>query len=704
MDAAVRYWAFLSYSHADRLEAERLHRSLESYRIPSRLVGQLGPAGAVPPRLHPVFRDRDELTASERIGPVVESALASSRAMIVLCSPAAAESSWVDAEIVEFQRLQPQAPVLCVLLAGEPMASAGPDTAAQECLPPSLRMRFGSGKSLADLAPVAVDLRPQGDGWRMGVQKLVAGLAGVPLGQLVQRDAHRRHQRMAVLSAMLALVAIGVGALAFVAARARDEAQAQRIQAEGLVEFMLGDLRKKLEPVGRLDALDAVGSRALQYYDSQNPRTLDADALGRRSRALHLIGEISDRRGDIDGARAAFYRARDTTAELLRRAPGDGQRVYEHSQSVGWVGYIDWQRGDSVAAEKAQREYLRLAQRLHEIDPKNQAWFTELGNAHSNIGTMFKEQGRTAEAIAQYELARGVFQQLVDAAPKDATHLIALGQAWSWLSSSYVDALRLEDGLRAREREIAIYAPLLAREPRNAIAMERMMIARRFKAQLLADRGELAAAETEVREAVRMSEARLQQEPDDTVWQKAAAKSHLLMAEVLRQQRDPLQGMVELERARVLVAGLRARDDSVWAWSVELPESLAQVESDLQHALGNSDEALQVAKDSTERLRRTMQDPKQRDKTRRWLALAVARTAALLDDAGEHASAQAAWREASALLEASDRLDVDAMRWQMRAHLALGNASDAVRIRKRLQQASYRHPDLAEGGARTDGR
>lgn len=701
MDAAVRYWAFLSYSHADRPDAERLHRALEGYRIPSRLVGQLGPSGAVPSRLHPVFRDRDELTASERIGAVVENALASSRALIVLCSPAAATSSWVDAEIVEFQRLQPQAPVLCVLLAGEPMASGDPATASQECLPPSLRTRFGSGQRLADLAPVAVDLRPDGDGWRLGVQKLVAGLSGVPLGQLVQRDAHRRHQRMAALSAVLALIAIGVGALALIAARARDEAQAQRIQAEGLVEFMLGDLRKKLEPVGRLDALDAVGSRALQYYDSQDPRTLDADALGRRARALHLIGEISNRRGDIDGARAAFHRARDTTAELLRRAPNDGQRVYEHSQSVAWLGYTDHERGDSVAAEKAQREYLRLAQRAHAIDPRNQEWLTEVGNAHSNMGTMLKDQGRTAEAIAQYELARGVFQKLVEIAPKNAERLISLGQAWSWLSSSHLDALRLDDALRAREHEIAIYAPLLAREPRNAVAMERMMIARRFKAQLLADRGELAVAANEAREAVRLSEAQLQQGPDDTVWQKAAAKSHLLMAEVWRQQHDPQQGMVELERARALLAGLLARDAGVWAWRVELQESLAQVESDLQRDLGDNTEAMRVAKDSVGRLRETMRDPGQQGRARRWLALAIARTAVLLDEAGEQASALAAWREVSALLEQSDRLDADAMRWQMRAHLALGNAAEAGRIRERLHQASYRHPDLARGSDRT---
>ena len=36
----------------------------------------------------------------------------------------------------------------------------------------------------------------------------------------------------------------------------RGGRQRQRVQAEGLIEFMLGDLRKKLEPVGRLEVLE----------------------------------------------------------------------------------------------------------------------------------------------------------------------------------------------------------------------------------------------------------------------------------------------------------------------------------------------------------------------------------------------------------------------------------------------------------------
>jgi len=701
VNVAVRYWAFLSYSHADRRDAERLHRALEGYRIPARLVGRLGPFGAVPPRLTPVFRDRDELTASGHIGAVVEEALTASRALIVLCSPAAAASPWVDAEILAYRRLQPHTPVLCVLLSGEPLASQQGGNTQQECLPPSLRTDFASGIGLEDAAPVAVDLRPQGDGWSLGVQKLVAGLAGVQLDELVQRDAHRRHRRMAWLSIALAAIAIALGTMAIFASSARDEAQRQRGQAEGLVEFMLGDLRKKLEPVGRLDALDAVGTRALQYYDTQEPSALDADALGRRSRALHMIGEISDRRGDMEAARAAFYRARDTTAELLQRAPDDGQRVFDHSQSVYWVGYIDWQHGDAVAAEKAFAEYGRLAARMHEIEPANKAWHAEVGYAHSNLGTLLKEQGRTEEAIVQFEAARTVFASLVKDAPHNAASLLDLAQADSWLSSSYADSLRFSEALRVRMRETRIYRDLLAREPRNAVATERLMVAHRLMANMHVDQGDLEAASREVAQADRLVDIQLRLEPDNTDWMKTAAKTRLLQAKLLRLQADPRGGLAALQRAGSIIDALMARDPSVWAWRVELQEEHAQAEADLLRAQGDADAALRVISASTNRLVKISAEPGQRGKSNRWLALSAGREALLLAELGDREAANMRWQDViDALAARHDAgLDGEVLVWMARAEKALGRADRATRLSQRLQRAGYRHPDFIDATA-----
>src|ERR1700742_893341 len=101
----VRYRAFISYSHRDETWARWLHRAIETYRVPSRLVGTTTAAGIIPRRLAPVFRDRDELASATDLGRKVDEALAASANLIVICSPAAATSRWVDAEVRAYKRL-----------------------------------------------------------------------------------------------------------------------------------------------------------------------------------------------------------------------------------------------------------------------------------------------------------------------------------------------------------------------------------------------------------------------------------------------------------------------------------------------------------------------------------------------------------------------------------------------------------------------
>ena len=59
-----KYRAFISYSHQDQAWAQWLHKALETYRVPARLVGMETSAGVIPARLAPIFRDRDELPSA----------------------------------------------------------------------------------------------------------------------------------------------------------------------------------------------------------------------------------------------------------------------------------------------------------------------------------------------------------------------------------------------------------------------------------------------------------------------------------------------------------------------------------------------------------------------------------------------------------------------------------------------------------------
>ncbi len=341
------YQAFLSYSHIDSDQADWLHKAIERFAVPKSLVGRVTANGPVPKSLTPIFRDRHELAASSDLGQTIRLALKQSRFLIVLCSPAAAGSRWVNEEIIAFKKLHGDRRVLAAIVAGEPWASEIKGREDEECFPPALRERFDSrGRATGKRAePIAADLREERDGREAGKLKLVAGMLGLGLDDLVRREQQRRQKRLTyIAAASIAGMAVTSG-LAVFAFDKSDEARDQRREAEGLVGFMLGDLREKLEPIGRLSTLDVVGSRALEYFERQDTSELSDEALTQRSKALTLIGEIANTRGDLDGALRRYREALATTAEFVRRYPNDPKKLFDHAQNVFYVGQISYQRG-----------------------------------------------------------------------------------------------------------------------------------------------------------------------------------------------------------------------------------------------------------------------------------------------------------------------------------------------------------------------
>lgn len=95
-----RYRAFISYSQRDKATARRLHLALETYRVPAGVEASLAPDR----RLVRFFRDDEEMGASQSLGGALEGAIDDSENLIVICTPAAAQSKWVDAECVDSRR------------------------------------------------------------------------------------------------------------------------------------------------------------------------------------------------------------------------------------------------------------------------------------------------------------------------------------------------------------------------------------------------------------------------------------------------------------------------------------------------------------------------------------------------------------------------------------------------------------------------
>ena len=320
--ADSRYRAFIAYSHQDENWAVWLQKALETYRVPARLVGMHTDVGIIPKRLTPIFRDRPELPSAADLERVVNEALSASANLIVVCSPRSAASNYVNGEIAAFKRLGRANRIFCLVVDGEPNASDLTDRKAEECFAPALRHQFGpDGEPTPKRAsPIAADARAGKDGKTNAKLKLIAGMLGIGFDALKQRE-HQRHMRhMIAVTAVSLLAMLVTTGLAINAMAARQAAERRQKQAEGLIEFMLGDLNEKLSHVQRLDILEATNNQAMKFFQSLPTTDMSDQVLVLRAKALENIGSIRVSQGKLPAALAAYQAASALTRELALRS------------------------------------------------------------------------------------------------------------------------------------------------------------------------------------------------------------------------------------------------------------------------------------------------------------------------------------------------------------------------------------------------
>jgi hypothetical protein len=497
----IRYPAFLSYCHRDMAFARRLHRRLEGYALPRRLVGRPGPRGPVPARLAPIFRDREELSAAGDLSAEVRAALAASGSLIVVCSPGAKASPWVAREIETFRALHPDRPVLAVLAEGEP----------GEAFPPPL-LTGGT-------EPLAADFRKGRDGEALGFLKLVSGVAGVGLDELIQRDAQRRLRAVMAVTAGAVAVMLAMGGLAVFAFQARAEAERRRADAEGLVEFMLTDLRSKLKGVGRLDVMRTVNERALAHYASQDLRDLKPGELQQRAAVLVAMGSDDIDSGRLDLAARQFSEAERTTQALLQQAPDDPERVFGYAQAVFWLAEVERRRGHAEKARRGFEAYRDFALRMLRLSPRAAKYRRELAFAEGDLCVMALARPPDPKAALRHcSLSLSAMEMVAKQPDSEVGVQADLVNRYAWMSDAYWangDRLRCR---RLRLQQEAALHLLIENDPGNLELKDSWLSLQRSLAWFERESGDPQAARKRLLAAKKMSDQLVAFDPENQSW------------------------------------------------------------------------------------------------------------------------------------------------------------------------------------------
>ncbi len=189
------YFAFISYKREDEKWAKWLTLQLENYHLPAFLKDE-----SLPKNLRPVFRDVDELCAGNLPSQIYQ-ALSRSKNLIVICSPKAAHSKWVDKEIRDFIDINhgSSESIFPFIVEGIPFS------ADKECFPATL-VELGK-----DRERVGANVNEPG-GREAAVVKTIAGLLGVGFDLLWQRrERELKRRRLLRITVLLLIATISLG-------------------------------------------------------------------------------------------------------------------------------------------------------------------------------------------------------------------------------------------------------------------------------------------------------------------------------------------------------------------------------------------------------------------------------------------------------------------------------------------------------------
>jgi DNA-binding winged helix-turn-helix (wHTH) protein/tetratricopeptide (TPR) repeat protein len=388
--------------------------------------------------------------------------------------------------------------------------------------------------------------------------------------ELIQASERRIRQRERVrvlaltLIVALAVLASGLGMRAVLAERAAEQ---RRREAEGLMDFMLGDFSDKLRPLGRLDLLESVSGKALQYLSGANSGDLGPAALTLRAKGLQTIGEVSRSRGDPKQALDALGQARAILLRQRTLTPRDPAVLKNLGANAYWVAQIHKDQNDWQAAEVALRDYLKFADQLYELDPANPEWWVEQSYAHNNLGALAQTCGKPAAAAPEFAASIALKQRALARWPDASAVVVELADSYSWLAAAQESLGQLPAAERLYEQEMGQVRKLRDRFPGESMWIYREVRALQHRAGIALALGRDADASRDYQNAKSLFTPLVDGDKANRAWQVELASLEQERLRVMERSTNPGALLPSLVEAHRNAASIHAMDPKNAWWT-----------------------------------------------------------------------------------------------------------------------------------------
>jgi len=341
------YDAFISYSHAaDDLLAPRLQTALQRFAKPWWKRRALR-----------IFRDESSLSANPHLWSSITNALDQSGWFVLLLSPDASASPWVNNEIEYWLEHQDPDRIIPVLTDGDFTWSG--DDFVSDAAPPALQGAFGDEPRWVDLRFAATDeqLDLQNPQFSAAVADIASAIRGVPKDELESEEVrqHRRTVRTAWGAGIALLILVVLASATAIYAvgqqnRANDLAQSESAARQDAVAA--ADAEAAARDLADANAAEATSNAAVarsRELAASAVNVLEEDAELSILLALESI-EATPPEAAASPVGVLALREGLQQHRLLNRFTGVGDSVYARISADGSTIYVSSEADRSVTA------------------------------------------------------------------------------------------------------------------------------------------------------------------------------------------------------------------------------------------------------------------------------------------------------------------------------------------------------------------
>lgn len=572
-------------------------------------------------------------------------------------------------------------------------SSAGQSEQADAFISPLLKYRRASDDALLEsvASPIAIagDLRTETAS--AIARRMAPELSGSPFSLFGLPMARRVAARPGVgwgVAASLVVFSSLLGFAALESGRRLQEADLAAHQARVETTRLLAELEDTLSPDARREVFNRLGDAVISLSGTGLSQASDED-ISSYARMLHVVGDARRRSNDVDGALVAFNAAARMTGQLLAARPEDPQRMFDHAQSVFWIGDLGFASGRYDIAAEQYAEYERLAAQLIEADPDNPVYRGEWAYAQINSGIIDLEFDEWDAALVRFDRAAELF----------ATGLIELGvvtdndlaNAHGWAASPLRALGRLSEAAERRVSEVAILEQSLAANADSRSLRNRLVSARTALAILHMDLGDLDAAATEIERAGELARELVATWPDN----RSILRQHLTLE---RQRARLALWRGDLRTAQLI--NTQARRDFASSASAEIDDHryvdsayFDLLAAEIAISAGAHDAALSAAASALVNFERDISATGSR--LRHYAAASLLVQGQAFDALSRRGDAERAWRAGLAHIEAMpEPRDLRAEDYRSRLLWQLGRRDEAESLRAMIGSSEYNRPDF----------